>query len=161
MIGGFARLDNRTVMVIGTQKGRDTKSNLYRNFSPRSTLIHHCFLQQVKLECLPLFHNFYRTSYKQATLIPCNASCRKFSSRSTLILHCYLQQVKLECLPLYHNFYRTSYKQAIQAHQYIHPLIQETSAGKEPHLNIALRSENHLVDDNSPDGTAVVVKELK
>jgi acetyl-CoA carboxylase carboxyl transferase subunit alpha len=32
IIGGFARLDGRTVMIIGHQKGRDTKSNLYRNF---------------------------------------------------------------------------------------------------------------------------------
>lgn len=32
LVGGFARLDGQPVMVIGTQKGRDTKSNLYRNF---------------------------------------------------------------------------------------------------------------------------------
>jgi acetyl-CoA carboxylase carboxyl transferase subunit alpha len=32
IIGGLARLDNRTVMLIGHQKGRDTRSNLYRNF---------------------------------------------------------------------------------------------------------------------------------
>ncbi|KAA0207918.1 MAG: acetyl-CoA carboxylase carboxyltransferase subunit alpha [Ignavibacteriaceae bacterium] len=32
IVGGFARLENRTVMIIGQQKGRDTKSNLYRNF---------------------------------------------------------------------------------------------------------------------------------
>ena len=32
MIGGFARIDGRAVMVIGTQKGRDTKSNLKCNF---------------------------------------------------------------------------------------------------------------------------------
>ena len=32
IIGGFARLDDRAVMIIGHQKGRDTKSNLYRNF---------------------------------------------------------------------------------------------------------------------------------
>jgi len=38
IVGGFARLEDRdlsfsrTVMVIGHQKGRDTKSNLYRNF---------------------------------------------------------------------------------------------------------------------------------
>lgn len=32
MIGGFARLDGRKVMVIGTQKGRDTKENILRNF---------------------------------------------------------------------------------------------------------------------------------
>lgn len=32
LIGGFARLKNKPVMVIGTQKGRDMKSNVYRNF---------------------------------------------------------------------------------------------------------------------------------
>ncbi len=32
VVGGFARLNGEPVMVIGTQKGRDTKSNLYRNF---------------------------------------------------------------------------------------------------------------------------------
>ena len=32
IVGGFAKLDDQTVMVIGHQKGRDTKSNLYRNF---------------------------------------------------------------------------------------------------------------------------------
>jgi acetyl-CoA carboxylase carboxyl transferase subunit alpha len=32
IVGGFARLDEEVVMVIGHQKGRDTKSNLYRNF---------------------------------------------------------------------------------------------------------------------------------
>lgn len=32
VVGGFARLGERTVMIIGQQKGRDTKSNLYRNF---------------------------------------------------------------------------------------------------------------------------------
>ncbi len=32
IIGGFAKLDGRNVMVIGTQKGRDTKSNLECNF---------------------------------------------------------------------------------------------------------------------------------
>ncbi len=32
IIGGFAKLDGRPVMVIGTQKGRDTKSNLECNF---------------------------------------------------------------------------------------------------------------------------------
>ena len=32
IIGGFARLKNKPVMVIGTQKGRDMKSNVYRNF---------------------------------------------------------------------------------------------------------------------------------
>jgi acetyl-CoA carboxylase carboxyl transferase subunit alpha len=32
MVGGFAKLDGQTVMVIGTQKGRDVKSNILRNF---------------------------------------------------------------------------------------------------------------------------------
>src|SRR6478752_7221468 len=32
MVGGFARLDGKKVMVIGTQKGRDTKENIRRNF---------------------------------------------------------------------------------------------------------------------------------
>jgi acetyl-CoA carboxylase carboxyl transferase subunit alpha len=32
IVGGFAQLDGQPVMVIGQQKGRDTKSKLYRNF---------------------------------------------------------------------------------------------------------------------------------
>ncbi|MEI7728948.1 MAG: acetyl-CoA carboxylase carboxyltransferase subunit alpha [Verrucomicrobiota bacterium] len=32
MVGGFARLDGQQVMIIGTQKGRDTKENIRRNF---------------------------------------------------------------------------------------------------------------------------------
>jgi acetyl-CoA carboxylase carboxyl transferase subunit alpha len=32
VVGGWARLDGRPVVVIGQQKGRDTKENLYRNF---------------------------------------------------------------------------------------------------------------------------------
>ncbi|MCX6140064.1 MAG: acetyl-CoA carboxylase carboxyltransferase subunit alpha [Candidatus Kapabacteria bacterium] len=32
IVGGLATLNGRHVMVIGHQKGRDTKSNLYRNF---------------------------------------------------------------------------------------------------------------------------------
>ncbi len=32
VVGGFANLGGQTVMIIGQQKGRDTKSNLYRNF---------------------------------------------------------------------------------------------------------------------------------
>lgn len=32
IIGGFGRLDTDTVLVIGHQKGRDTRSNIYRNF---------------------------------------------------------------------------------------------------------------------------------
>ncbi|MGH7645193.1 MAG: acetyl-CoA carboxylase carboxyltransferase subunit alpha, partial [Gemmatimonadales bacterium] len=33
LVGGWARLDSATVMVIGHQKGRDTKENLRRNFA--------------------------------------------------------------------------------------------------------------------------------
>jgi acetyl-CoA carboxylase carboxyl transferase subunit alpha len=32
MVGGFARFDGRAVMVVGQQKGRDTKQKLHRNF---------------------------------------------------------------------------------------------------------------------------------
>lgn len=32
IVGGFAQIDNQKVMIIGHQKGRDTKSNVYRNF---------------------------------------------------------------------------------------------------------------------------------
>ena len=32
IVGGFARLDGESVMVIGHQRGRDTKENLARNF---------------------------------------------------------------------------------------------------------------------------------
>ena len=32
VVGGFARLDDHKVIVIGTQKGRDTKENIRRNF---------------------------------------------------------------------------------------------------------------------------------
>lgn len=32
IVGGFAQIDEHKVMIIGHQKGRDTKSNLYRNF---------------------------------------------------------------------------------------------------------------------------------
>ncbi len=32
IVGGFARLDELPVMIIGHQKGRDTKSNVFRNF---------------------------------------------------------------------------------------------------------------------------------
>jgi len=40
VVGGFARLESHVVMVIGHQKGRDTKSNVFRNFgmpNPRVT----------------------------------------------------------------------------------------------------------------------------
>ncbi len=32
IVGGFARFDGKPVMVIGHQKGRDTKEKIYRNF---------------------------------------------------------------------------------------------------------------------------------
>ncbi|MCC6774216.1 MAG: acetyl-CoA carboxylase carboxyl transferase subunit alpha, partial [Gemmatimonadaceae bacterium] len=32
IVGGWARLDGETVMIIGHQRGRDTKENLKRNF---------------------------------------------------------------------------------------------------------------------------------
>lgn len=32
IVGGFGKLNGKTVMVVGHQKGRDTKSNLERNF---------------------------------------------------------------------------------------------------------------------------------
>ena len=32
LIGGFAKFEGRPIMIIGHQKGRDTKENLYRNF---------------------------------------------------------------------------------------------------------------------------------
>ena len=32
IVGGFAKIDEYKVMIIGQQKGRDTKSNVYRNF---------------------------------------------------------------------------------------------------------------------------------
>ena len=32
IVGGFARLGGQSVMILGHQKGRDTKSNVFRNF---------------------------------------------------------------------------------------------------------------------------------
>jgi len=32
IVGGFAKIDEHKVMIIGQQKGRDTKSNVFRNF---------------------------------------------------------------------------------------------------------------------------------
>ncbi|MDR3665642.1 MAG: acetyl-CoA carboxylase carboxyltransferase subunit alpha [Ignavibacteriaceae bacterium] len=32
IVGGFAKIDEYNVMIIGHQKGRDTKSNVFRNF---------------------------------------------------------------------------------------------------------------------------------
>lgn len=36
MVGGFARFDGRSIMILGQQKGRNTKSKLYRNFGMAS-----------------------------------------------------------------------------------------------------------------------------
>ncbi|MEX1062624.1 MAG: carboxyl transferase domain-containing protein, partial [Balneolaceae bacterium] len=32
VVGGFATIDNQSVMILGHQKGRDTKDRTYRNF---------------------------------------------------------------------------------------------------------------------------------
>ncbi len=32
LVGGFANIEGRSVLILGQQKGRDTKSNIYRNF---------------------------------------------------------------------------------------------------------------------------------
>jgi acetyl-CoA carboxylase carboxyl transferase subunit alpha len=32
VVGGFAKLDDQPVMLVGTQKGRNTKDNVFRNF---------------------------------------------------------------------------------------------------------------------------------
>ena len=32
IVGGFAKIDDQKLMIIGHQKGRDTKSNVFRNF---------------------------------------------------------------------------------------------------------------------------------
>jgi acetyl-CoA carboxylase carboxyl transferase subunit alpha len=32
IVGGWAKIDDKAVMIIGHQKGRDTKSNVFRNF---------------------------------------------------------------------------------------------------------------------------------
>ena len=37
VVGGFAKLGDHKVMVIGTQKGRDTKENIRRNFGSAHT----------------------------------------------------------------------------------------------------------------------------
>ncbi|NDJ17601.1 acetyl-CoA carboxylase carboxyltransferase subunit alpha [Myxacorys almedinensis] len=36
MVGGVARIDGRPVVIVGQQKGRDTKDNVYRNFGMAS-----------------------------------------------------------------------------------------------------------------------------
>lgn len=32
LVGGFASIEDRSVLILGQQKGRDTKSNIFRNF---------------------------------------------------------------------------------------------------------------------------------
>jgi len=32
LVGGFAKIDGQSVMILGTQKGRNVKENIYRNF---------------------------------------------------------------------------------------------------------------------------------
>ena len=49
IVGGFAKLDDQTVMVIGHQKGRDTKSNLFRNFGMPQTEGYRKALRLMKL----------------------------------------------------------------------------------------------------------------
>jgi len=49
LVGGFARLEGKTVMVIGQQKGRDTKSNVYRNFGMMNPEGYRKALRLVKL----------------------------------------------------------------------------------------------------------------
>lgn len=33
LVGGFAKIDGKSVMIVGQQKGRDTKQKLFRNFA--------------------------------------------------------------------------------------------------------------------------------
>ena len=49
IVGGFARIEGRTVMLIGQQKGRDTKSNLHRNFGMANPEGYRKALRQMKL----------------------------------------------------------------------------------------------------------------
>ena len=32
IVAGFCKMDTETVLIVGHQKGRDTRSNIYRNF---------------------------------------------------------------------------------------------------------------------------------
>jgi len=32
IVAGFCKIDTETVLIVGHQKGRDTRSNIYRNF---------------------------------------------------------------------------------------------------------------------------------
>jgi acetyl-CoA carboxylase carboxyl transferase subunit alpha len=57
MVGGFARLGEHKVMVIGTQKGRDTKENIRRNFGSAHPEGYRKALRLMRLAdkcCLPI-----------------------------------------------------------------------------------------------------------
>src|ERR1051326_133890 len=57
IVGGFARLDDHKVMVIGTQKGRDTKENILRNFGSAHPEGYRKALRLMRLAdklCLPI-----------------------------------------------------------------------------------------------------------
>ncbi|HZM05109.1 MAG TPA: acetyl-CoA carboxylase carboxyltransferase subunit alpha [Candidatus Saccharimonadales bacterium] len=57
MVGGFAKLGEHKVMVIGTQKGRDTKENIRRNFGSAHPEGYRKALRLMKLAekfCLPI-----------------------------------------------------------------------------------------------------------
>ena len=40
IVGGFAKLDGKPVMVIGTQKGRNTKENVFRSHPVKASAGH-------------------------------------------------------------------------------------------------------------------------
>ena len=43
IVGGIARLDGRPVMIIGHQKGRETKEKIRRNFGmPQKAIVKPC-----------------------------------------------------------------------------------------------------------------------
>ena len=57
MVGGFARINDQKVVVIGTQKGRDTKENIRRNFGSAHPEGYRKALRLMKLAdkfCLPI-----------------------------------------------------------------------------------------------------------
>jgi acetyl-CoA carboxylase carboxyl transferase subunit alpha len=57
IVGGFARLDDHKVMVIGTQKGRETKENILRNFGSAHPEGYRKALRLMRLAdklCLPI-----------------------------------------------------------------------------------------------------------
>jgi acetyl-CoA carboxylase carboxyl transferase subunit alpha len=49
MVGGFARFDGRSIMILGQQKGRNTKSKLYRNFGMASPEGYHKALRLMQM----------------------------------------------------------------------------------------------------------------